>query len=137
MAFKAYPSQMRPSLSYQCNQGEQSDYDQRQTDSLWPGSSSASAAKSSQRRREVVGAEGCAETDLTISEADPASRSAEGASRITTRMPSRAGFIWAFVVGNCCGWFLALLRNLGIGTWIFVIRSRNEMAEARDFLDQI
>ncbi len=47
------------------------------------------------------------------------------------------GFAWAFVVGFCAGWFLALIRNLGVAVWIFVVRGRHELAETRDFLDHI
>lgn len=47
------------------------------------------------------------------------------------------GFAWAFVAGFCAGWFLALIRNLGLAVWIFVVRGRHELAETRDFLDHI
>lgn len=47
------------------------------------------------------------------------------------------GFGWAFATGFCAGWFLALVRNLGIAIWIFSVRGRYELARTRDFLDHI
>jgi hypothetical protein len=47
------------------------------------------------------------------------------------------GFGWAFAAGFCAGWFLALIRNLGIAVWIHVVRGRHELAATRDFLDHI
>ena len=48
-----------------------------------------------------------------------------------------AGLAWAFAAGYGAGWFTAFVRNLGIAAWIFMVRSRHEMAATRDFLDQI
>ena len=47
------------------------------------------------------------------------------------------GLLWAFIVGYAAGWFIAFVRNLGIAAWIFMVRTRHEMAATRDFLDQI
>ena len=47
------------------------------------------------------------------------------------------GLVWGFVAGFCAGWFLALVRNLGVAAWIFVVRVRRELAKTRDFLDHI
>jgi hypothetical protein len=47
------------------------------------------------------------------------------------------GFAWALAVGFCGGWLLAFIHNLAISAWIFVIRSRHEMAMTRDFLDHV
>jgi hypothetical protein len=47
------------------------------------------------------------------------------------------GLVWAFAYGFCAGWFLALVRNLGISAWIFIVRGRHELAKTRDFLDHI
>ena len=47
------------------------------------------------------------------------------------------GFAWAFLTGFCAGWFLALVRNLGVAAWIFVVRGRHELSETRDFLDHV
>lgn len=47
------------------------------------------------------------------------------------------GPAWAFAYGFCAGWFLALVRNLGIAAWVFIVRGRHELAKTRDFLDHI
>ena len=47
------------------------------------------------------------------------------------------GFAWAFTLGFCVGWLLAFIHNLAIAVWIFVVRSRHEMAMTRDFLDHV
>jgi hypothetical protein len=48
-----------------------------------------------------------------------------------------AGLAWGFTVGFGAGWFVALIRNLVIAVWIFMVRSRHELAATRDFLDHI
>ncbi|MGE0555677.1 MAG: hypothetical protein AB7R55_19765 [Gemmatimonadales bacterium] len=47
------------------------------------------------------------------------------------------GFVWAFVVGFTAGWFVAFCRNLVLAVSIFVVRTRAEIFETRDFLDHI
>lgn len=47
------------------------------------------------------------------------------------------GGAWAGVAGFTAGWFLALVRNLVIGLALLYLRSRTELAQARDFLDHI
>lgn len=47
------------------------------------------------------------------------------------------GFFWGFVVGSVAGWFVAFCRNLVIAVSIFVIRTKSQLAEQRDFLDHI
>jgi len=47
------------------------------------------------------------------------------------------GFAWAFVVGFTAGWFVAFCRNLVLAVSIFVVRTRAELFETRDFLDHI
>jgi hypothetical protein len=47
------------------------------------------------------------------------------------------GFLWAFTVGFFAGWLVAFTRNLVIGSWLFLTRSRAELAAARDFLDHL
>jgi hypothetical protein len=44
---------------------------------------------------------------------------------------------WGLVVGFVAGWFFAFCRNLAVALSIFVIRTRAEMAQTRDFLDHI
>lgn len=48
-----------------------------------------------------------------------------------------AGTLWAFGVGFCAGWFLALVRNFSVSAWLFLVRSRHEITATRDFLDRI
>jgi hypothetical protein len=48
-----------------------------------------------------------------------------------------AGFVWAFTVGFCAGWLVAFTRNVVIASWLFLTRSRAELAAARDFLDHL
>jgi len=47
------------------------------------------------------------------------------------------GFGWAFVAGFTAGWFLAFVRNLIVGVSVFLVRTRAELHETRDFLDHI
>lgn len=47
------------------------------------------------------------------------------------------GSWWGFVVGFVGGWFVAFVRNFSLAAWIFVIRTRAELAQTRDFLDHI
>lgn len=47
------------------------------------------------------------------------------------------GLAWGFAVGFCTGWFVAFTRNLVLAVSLFIIRSRAELGETRDFLDHI
>ena len=47
------------------------------------------------------------------------------------------GLAWGFAVGFCAGWFLALVRNLVLAISLFVLQTRAELDETRDFLDHI
>jgi hypothetical protein len=47
------------------------------------------------------------------------------------------GLWWGFVVGFVTGWFVAFVRNVALATWIFVVRTKAEFAQTRDFLDHI
>lgn len=47
------------------------------------------------------------------------------------------GAAWAFFAGFVAGWFTAFARNLALATWIFIARTRAELAATRDFLDHI
>lgn len=47
------------------------------------------------------------------------------------------GGAWGFFVGFVGGWFFAFCRNLFLATWLFVTRTRAELAATRDFLDHI
>ena len=47
------------------------------------------------------------------------------------------GFAWGCVVGFVGGWFVAFCRNFVIAVSLFLIRTRSELNENRDFLDHI
>jgi hypothetical protein len=47
------------------------------------------------------------------------------------------GASWGFVVGFVGGWFGAFCRNVALAVSAFVIRTRAELSETRDFLDHI
>ena len=47
------------------------------------------------------------------------------------------GAAWAFASGFCAGWFTAFIRNLVLALSLFVLRSKAELADSRDFLDHI
>lgn len=47
------------------------------------------------------------------------------------------GLWWGFVVGFVTGWFVAFVRNVALATWMFVVRTKAELAQTRDFLDHI
>lgn len=48
-----------------------------------------------------------------------------------------AGALWAFGLGFCAGWFTAFVRNLVLAVSLFLLRSRAELSDSRDFLDHI
>jgi hypothetical protein len=47
------------------------------------------------------------------------------------------GAFWGGGVGFVAGWFLAFLRNFTAASWLFIIRTRAELQQTRDFLDHI
>jgi hypothetical protein len=47
------------------------------------------------------------------------------------------GLAWGFLSGFVFGWFFAFCRNLVIAVWLFVVRTREELAQSRDFVDHI
>jgi hypothetical protein len=47
------------------------------------------------------------------------------------------GAAWAFFVGFVAGWFTAFVRNLVVAAWVFLVRTRAELAATREFLDHI
>ena len=47
------------------------------------------------------------------------------------------GFFWAFVTCFVFAWFGAFVHNLAVATSIFVLRTREELRQTRDFLDHI
>jgi hypothetical protein len=47
------------------------------------------------------------------------------------------GLWWGFLSGFVAGWFLAFCRNAAIAISIFLIRTRSQLGNTRDFLDHI
>jgi hypothetical protein len=47
------------------------------------------------------------------------------------------GLWWGFVAGFVAGWFLAFCRNAIIAISVFLIRTRSQLSNTRDFLDHI
>lgn len=47
------------------------------------------------------------------------------------------GGAWGFFSGFCAGWFTAFVRNLVLALSLFMLRSRAELNDSRDFLDHI
>ena len=47
------------------------------------------------------------------------------------------GAAWGFATGFCAGWFTAFVRNLVLALSLFMIRSKAELADSRNFLDHI
>lgn len=47
------------------------------------------------------------------------------------------GAAWAGFVGFVFGWFTAFCRNFVLAVSLFVIRTRAELAQTRDFLDHV
>lgn len=47
------------------------------------------------------------------------------------------GAFWAGVAGFVAGWFFAFCRNFAVAVSTFIVRTRAELREVRDFLDHI
>jgi hypothetical protein len=47
------------------------------------------------------------------------------------------GAAWATFAGFVFGWFTAFVRNLVLAISLFMLRTRAELAQTRDFLDHI
>ena len=47
------------------------------------------------------------------------------------------GLAWGFAVGFCAGWFVAFVRNLVMAVSLFILQTRAELDDTRDFLDHI
>lgn len=47
------------------------------------------------------------------------------------------GLFWGFFTGFVFGWFAAFVRNLVIATKVFVLKTRADLAQTKDFLDHI
>ncbi len=47
------------------------------------------------------------------------------------------GLAWGLMAGFCAGWFLAFTRNLVLAISLFILQTRAELDDTRDFLDHI
>jgi len=47
------------------------------------------------------------------------------------------GFFWGFVTAFVFAWFAAFVRNFVVAASIFLVRTRDELRQTRDFLDHI
>ena len=47
------------------------------------------------------------------------------------------GLLWGGAVGFVAGWFLAFCRNVALAASIWLLRTRTELEQTRDFLDHI
>ncbi|HYM22622.1 MAG TPA: hypothetical protein VEU08_05425, partial [Vicinamibacterales bacterium] len=47
------------------------------------------------------------------------------------------GLFWGFFTGFVFGWFAAFVRNFVIAARIFLLRSKAELTQTKDFLDHI
>jgi len=47
------------------------------------------------------------------------------------------GAWWSFVAAFVAGWFVAFVRNFVVATWIFMLRTKADLASTTDFLDHI
>lgn len=55
----------------------------------------------------------------------------------TTLGGAAIGALWGLWTGFVMGWFLAFARNLFVAAWLFAIRTREQLAANREFLDHI
>jgi len=47
------------------------------------------------------------------------------------------GLAWGFAVGFIGGWLLGFVHNFTVGLWLFVVRTRQDLRQTRNFLDHI
>ena len=47
------------------------------------------------------------------------------------------GLAWGFAVGFVGGWLLGFVHNFTVGMWLFVIRTRQDLRQTKNFLDHI
>ena len=47
------------------------------------------------------------------------------------------GLFWGFVSGFVMGWFIAFTRNFAIAVRVFMVRTKAELSQTKDFLDHI
>jgi hypothetical protein len=47
------------------------------------------------------------------------------------------GLAWGFAVGFVGGWLLGFVHNFTVGFWLFIVRTRHDLKQTRNFLDHI
>jgi Na+-driven multidrug efflux pump len=47
------------------------------------------------------------------------------------------GLAWGFGVGFVAGWLLGFVHNFTVGMWLFIIRTRQDLRQTKNFLDHI
>jgi hypothetical protein len=47
------------------------------------------------------------------------------------------GLAWGFAVGFVGGWLLGFVHNFTVGMWLFVIRTKQDLRQTKNFLDHI
>lgn len=47
------------------------------------------------------------------------------------------GLCWGFLTGFVTGWFVAFARNFAVAARFFLLRTKAELSQTRDFLDHI
>ena len=47
------------------------------------------------------------------------------------------GLAWGFAVGFVGGWLLGFVHNFTVGLWLFIIRTKQDLRQTRNFLDHI
>jgi hypothetical protein len=55
----------------------------------------------------------------------------------TTVLGACIGGLWGLWTGFVMGWFLAFTRNLFVASWLFALRTREQLSASREFLDHI
>ena len=47
------------------------------------------------------------------------------------------GLAWGFLVGFIGGWLLGFVHNFTVGMWLFIIRTKQDLRQTKNFLDHI
>jgi hypothetical protein len=47
------------------------------------------------------------------------------------------GLGWGFAVGFVGGWLLGFVHNFTVGLWLFIIRTKQDLRQTKNFLDHI
>ena len=47
------------------------------------------------------------------------------------------GLAWGFGVGFVGGWLLGFVHNFTVGMWLFIIRTKQDLRQTKNFLDHI